>query len=71
MEKLRSRLGTLFLRFLENPLYNPRAEDFVGIVKNPHGVLREEDGDDVGDEEDEDNEAEGGDQGEGQEELYD
>jgi len=30
MEKLRGRLSNLFLEFLEDPLYNPRAADFVG-----------------------------------------
>lgn len=26
------RLGNLFLRFVENPEYNPRAIDFVGVM---------------------------------------
>jgi len=30
MEKLRNRLSNLFLEFLEDPTYNPRAADFVG-----------------------------------------
>ncbi len=30
MEKLRTRLTNLFLEFLEDPKYNPRASDFVG-----------------------------------------
>ena len=30
MERLRKRLGNLFLEFIENPKYNPRAADFVG-----------------------------------------
>jgi hypothetical protein len=30
MEKLRGRLSNLFLEFLEDPIYNPRASDFVG-----------------------------------------
>jgi len=30
MEKLRGRLSNLFLEFLEDPMYNPRASDFVG-----------------------------------------
>lgn len=29
MEKLRSRLSNLFLEFIENKKYNPRAADFV------------------------------------------
>jgi hypothetical protein len=29
MESLRLRLSNLFLRFLENPQYNPRATDFL------------------------------------------
>jgi hypothetical protein len=29
MEKLRLRISHLFLRFLENPQYNPRAADFL------------------------------------------
>jgi hypothetical protein len=28
MESLRIRLSNLFLRFLENPVYNPRAAEF-------------------------------------------
>ena len=32
MERLRSRLASLFLEFLETPKYNPRAADFVGRV---------------------------------------
>lgn len=31
VEKLRIRLSTLFLQFIENPLYNPRAKDFMGV----------------------------------------
>ena len=30
MERLRKRLSNLFLEFIENPKYNPRAADFVG-----------------------------------------
>jgi hypothetical protein len=30
MEKLRLRLNTLVLQFLDEPLYNPRAADFKG-----------------------------------------
>lgn len=29
MESLRARISNLFLRFLENPEYNPRAADFL------------------------------------------
>ncbi len=29
MESLRGRISNLFLRFLENPQYNPRAADFL------------------------------------------
>lgn len=29
MDSLRVRISNLFLRFLENPQYNPRAADFV------------------------------------------
>lgn len=31
MESLRSRLSNLFLQFIENPAYNPRAEEFISI----------------------------------------
>lgn len=31
IEKLRIRLGNMFLQFLENAEYNPRAKDFVGL----------------------------------------
>jgi hypothetical protein len=31
MEKLRSRLNNLFLEFLQSPLYNPRARDFISF----------------------------------------
>ena len=34
MERLRKRLSNLFLEFIENPKYNPRAADFVGKAKN-------------------------------------
>ena len=30
MERLRKRLNNLFLEFIQNPKYNPRAGDFVG-----------------------------------------
>ena len=38
MERLRKRLGNLFLEFIENPKYNPRAADFVGreVVRRAH-----------------------------------
>jgi len=29
MDSLRARISNLFLRFLENPQYNPRAADFL------------------------------------------
>jgi hypothetical protein len=29
MESLRLRISNLFLRFLEDPKYNPRASDFI------------------------------------------
>mmetsp|Transcript_11235 Transcript_11235/g.18296 ORF Transcript_11235/g.18296 Transcript_11235/m.18296 type:complete len:441 (+) Transcript_11235:80-1402(+) len=31
MESLRTRLSNLFLQFIENPAYNPRAEEFINI----------------------------------------
>ena len=31
MESLRTRLCNQFLQFIENPLYNPRAEQFVNL----------------------------------------
>lgn len=31
MESLRARLSNLFLQFIENPAYNPRAEEFIHI----------------------------------------
>jgi len=31
MEKLRTRLQSLFLQFLQNPEYNPRAKDFIAF----------------------------------------
>jgi hypothetical protein len=34
IEKLRIRLGNMFLQFLENGDYNPRARDFVGLPPN-------------------------------------
>lgn len=30
LERLRTRMGNLFLAFLQDPKYNPRAGDFVG-----------------------------------------
>ena len=32
MEQLRIRLSHLFLEFIENPDFNPRAQEFVGIA---------------------------------------
>jgi hypothetical protein len=34
VEKLRMRLSNLFLMFIENPLYNPRAKDFIGVQES-------------------------------------
>jgi hypothetical protein len=34
MEKLRTRLSNLFLQFIQNPKYNPRAGDFIKETKN-------------------------------------
>jgi hypothetical protein len=34
VEKLRIRLANLFLMFIENPLYNPRAKDFIGVSES-------------------------------------
>jgi hypothetical protein len=31
MESLRKRIGNLFLQFIENPAYNPRAQEFINI----------------------------------------
>lgn len=31
MERLRERLGNLFLQFLENPDFNPRAAEFTRL----------------------------------------
>ena len=36
IEKLRIRLGNMFLQFLENAEYNPRAKDFVGLPPPNH-----------------------------------
>ena len=33
MDKLRTRLSNLFLEFMEEAKYNPRAADFVGRVQ--------------------------------------
>jgi hypothetical protein len=47
MEKLRIRLGNLFLRFIECSEYNPRAEDFVNIMTAKGGATATLDGDDT------------------------
>jgi hypothetical protein len=36
IDKLRIRLGNMFLQFLENADYNPRAKDFVGLPPPNH-----------------------------------
>ena len=33
MEKHKVRLNNLFLQFIENPIYNPRAKDFISFKK--------------------------------------
>lgn len=35
MESLRKRISTLFLQFIENPLFNPRAAEFINVPTPP------------------------------------
>lgn len=37
MESLRKRISNLFLQFIENPAYNPRATEFINIPVPPTG----------------------------------
>ena len=38
MEKLRKRMQNLFLEFLQNPEYNPRAKDFIPLYGGGEGA---------------------------------
>jgi hypothetical protein len=41
MDSLRRRISTLFLQFIENPLFNPRAAEFINVPSSSSSAVSE------------------------------